>query len=72
MITSKEIEDWFALISVSEFDGVSAKNVYQMAEIAYRKGVEDAIRRCELRASSLPGDQAGVARQCARDVASLI
>lgn len=72
MITSKEIEDWFATIQVSDFSGVEAKHVYAMAEIAYRKGVEDAANKCEQRAEALPDGQCGVARLCKRDVMSLL
>ena len=56
VITSREITDWLAI----------------MAEIAYRKGVEDAANKCERRAEALPYDQCGVARLCARDVMSLL
>lgn len=72
MITNKEIEEWFATIPVSEFSGFEAKHVYAMAEIAYRKGVEDAANKCEQRAESLPYDKCGVARLCKRDVMSLL
>ena len=72
MITDKEIEEWFSTIPVSDFDGVQAKHVYAMAEIAYKKGVEDAAKKCEQRAASLPHNQCGIARQCKLDVLSLI
>ena len=72
MITNKEIEEWFATIPVSDFSGVEAKHVYAMAEIAYRKGIEDAANKCEQRAEALPHDQCGVARLCKRDVLSLL
>lgn len=72
MITNKEIEEWFSTIEVSDFSGVEAEHVYQMAEIAYKKGVKDAADKCEQRAESLPNNQCGVARQCRLDVLSLI
>lgn len=72
MITDKEIEEWFSTIEVSEFSGVEAKHVYAMAEIAYKKGVEDAANKCEQRAEALPPNQCAIARQCKRDVMSLI
>ena len=72
MITNKEIEQWFATIPVSDFDGVQASHVYAMAEIAYKKGIEDAANKCEQRAEALPHDQCGVARLCKRDVMSLL
>lgn len=72
MITSREIEEWFSTIPVSEFDGIEAKHVYAMAEIAYRKGIEDAAKQCEKRADSLPHNQCGIARQCAKDVLAML
>jgi hypothetical protein len=72
MITDRDIEEWFSTIYVSEFDGIDASHVYKMAEIAYRKGIEDAVKQCEKRADSLPYDQCGIARQCAKDVKSML
>lgn len=72
MITNKEIEEWFTTIPVSGFTGVEASHVYAMAEIAYRKGVEDAANKCEQRAEALSHEQCGVARLCKGDVMSLL
>ena len=72
MISNKEIEQWFNTIPVSEFSGVDAGHVYAMAEIAYKKGIEDAANKCEQRASSLPHGQCSIARQCRLDVLSLL
>lgn len=44
MITEKEIAEWVLTIEVSEFDGIQAKHIYSMAEIAYKKGVEDSAK----------------------------
>lgn len=41
MITNDDISEWFSTIPVSDFEGVQAKHVYAMAEIAYKKGFED-------------------------------
>ena len=72
MITNSDIEEWFAAIHVSEFDGLEAKHVYEMAEIAYKKGILDAVKKCEQRACGLPSNQSRMARQCAADITSLI
>jgi hypothetical protein len=72
MITSKEIEDWFSTIHFADVGGVEAKHVYQIAEIAYRKGIEDSAAQCESRANSLPYDQCGIARQCAKDILGML
>ena len=72
MITDEEIERLFNTIPVSEFSGVEAKHVYAMAELAYKKGIEDAANKCEQRAELLPHDQCGIARLCKRDVMSIL
>lgn len=72
MITNSDIQEWFATIHVSEFEGLEAKHIYEMAEIAYRKGILDAVKKCEQRACGMPSAQSSMARQCAVDITSLI
>ena len=47
MITNKQIEEWFSTIDISDFDGIQAKRVYSMAEIAYKAGMHDGIKQAE-------------------------
>ena len=72
MITSTEICALFETIEVRAFGHLEAQHVYEMAELAYKKGVADAANKCVQRAEALPPNQGAVARQCKRDVLSLL
>jgi hypothetical protein len=72
MIKNDDIEQLFQKILVSDFSGLEAKHIYAMAELAYKKGIDDAANKCEQRAESLPPEQCGIARLCKRDVMSLL
>ena len=43
MIKNELIEEWFSIIKASDIDGVQAKHLYEIAQIAYKKGVADGM-----------------------------